>query len=96
MNEQSDEIVTFKTGVDSPKDEKDESFNLLILTLLSCLIAPFGLFIVPFILKVKKKSTHAKLILIACLFSMTINLFVVYSVVGDYLGFGTVSIEYEE
>lgn len=93
LNDPIEEIVALEKSDTNSKQEKDESLNLLIVTLLSFLIAPFGLIIIPVILKRRHKNVQAKLILIACIFSIFVNLFVIYSIVGDYAGFGTESIE---
>lgn len=75
--------------------EKDEGLILLVLAFLGCLIAPYGFFVAPIVIKRNKKTnTLHKFIYLACACCLFVNLFVVYSVVGDYLGWGTTTVEY--
>ncbi|MBC9825620.1 helix-turn-helix domain-containing protein [Carnobacterium inhibens] len=75
--------------------EKDEGLILLILAFMGCLIAPFGLFVAPIVMKRNKKTnTLHKFVYFACACSLLVNAFVIYSITGDYLGWGTTTVEY--
>ena len=75
--------------------EKDEGLILLILAFMCCLIAPFGLFVAPIVMKRNKKTnTLHKFVYFACACSLLVNAFVIYSITGDYLGWGTTTVEY--
>lgn len=75
--------------------EKDEGLILLILAFMGCLIAPFGLFVAPIVMKRNKKTnTLHKFVYFACACSLLFNAFVIYSITGDYLGWGTTTVEY--
>ena len=74
---------------------KDEGLILLILAFVGCLIAPLGFLVAPVLIKRNKKTnTPYKLVYLACACCLLVNSFVVYSVVGDYLGWGTTTVEY--
>lgn len=76
-------------------NDKDEGLMLLILTFMACVIAPYGFFVAPIVIKRNKKTNSLyKFIYIACVFCLCVNTFVVYSVVTDYLGWGTTTVEY--
>lgn len=75
--------------------EKDEGLILLILAFIGCLIAPLGFLVAPVLIKRNKKTnTLYKLVYLACVCCLFVNSFVVYSALGDYLGWGTTTIEY--
>ncbi|MEK6263649.1 MAG: helix-turn-helix domain-containing protein [Clostridium sp.] len=75
--------------------EKDEGLILLILAFMGGLIAPFGFFVVPIVIQRNKKTnTLYKVVYLACVCSLLVNIFVVYSITGDYLGWGTTTVEY--
>ena len=75
--------------------EKDAGLILLILGFMGCLIAPFGFFVAPIVLKRNKKTnTLHKFVYFACACSLLVNAFVIYSITGDYLGWGTTTVEY--
>ncbi|MER2226947.1 MAG: helix-turn-helix transcriptional regulator [Carnobacterium sp.] len=75
---------------------KDEGLILLILTCMGCLIAPYGLFVAPIVIKRNKKTnTLHKIVYFACACCLLVNLFVIYSLVTDTLGWGgTTTVEY--
>lgn len=75
---------------------KDEGLMLLILAFIGCLIAPYGFFIAPVVIKRNKKTnTLHKFIYFACACCLFVNSFVVYSLVTDTLGWGgTTTVEY--
>ncbi|MFL2106154.1 helix-turn-helix domain-containing protein [Desemzia sp. FAM 23991] len=74
---------------------KDEGLILLILAFIGCLIAPLGFIVAPFLIKRNKKTnTLYKLVYLACACCLFVNVFVVYSAVGDYMGWGTTTVEY--
>lgn len=75
---------------------KDEGLMLLILAFIGCLIAPYGFFVAPVVIKRNKKTnTLHKFVYFACAFCLFVNSFVVYSLVTDTLGWGgTTTVEY--
>ncbi|MBM6615807.1 helix-turn-helix transcriptional regulator [Desemzia sp. RIT804] len=76
--------------------KKDEGLFLLIIAFLGCLIAPYGFFITPVVIKRNKKTnTLHKFVYFACACCLLVNSFVVYSLVTDTLGWGgTTTVEY--
>lgn len=76
--------------------DKDEGLILLILTFVGFLIAPYGIFVAPIVIKRNKKTnTLHKIIYFACACCLLVNLFVIYSLVTDTLGWGgTTTVEY--
>ncbi|WP_042346428.1 helix-turn-helix domain-containing protein [Bacillus massiliigorillae] len=67
------------------KIKNDEGLLLLILSLMAMLLTPIGIFIAAFILrKNKRENTHYKLINLACVFSILVNLFFTYQFISDY------------
>ena len=76
--------------------ERDEGLVLLMLNLLSCLIAPLGLFITPIILKRNKATnTFYKLVFVAGVISLLVNLFGLYAHLGNLFHWGgPSSVEY--
>lgn len=76
--------------------EKDEGLILLILAFMGSLIAPFGFFVAPIVIKRNKKTnTLYKVVYLACACCLLVNLFVIYSLVTDTLGWGgTTTVEY--
>eukprot|EP00831_Metopus_contortus_P065049 TRINITY_DN58159_c0_g1_i1.p1 TRINITY_DN58159_c0_g1~~TRINITY_DN58159_c0_g1_i1.p1 ORF type:complete len:108 (-),score=1.03 TRINITY_DN58159_c0_g1_i1:232-555(-) len=76
--------------------ERDEGLVLLMLNLLSCLIAPLGLFITPIILKRNKATnTFYKLVFVAGVVSLLVNSFGLYAHLGDLFHWGgPSSVEY--
>ena len=76
--------------------DKDEGLILLILAFMGCLIAPFGFFVAPIVIK-RNKTTNTlhKIVYFACACCLLVNLFVIYSLVTDTLGWGgTTTVEY--
>lgn len=79
----------------SGANEKDEGLMLLIIAFIGCLIAPLGFIVAPIVIKRnKKRNSLYKLVYLACVCCLLVNLFVVYSIAGDYLGWGTTTVEY--
>lgn len=77
--------------------EKDEGLILLIIAFIGCLIAPLGFIVAPVVIKRNKKTnTLHKLVYLACACCLLVNVFVVYSIAGDYLGWGTTTVELVE
>lgn len=76
--------------------EKDEGFILLIISLISCLVAPLGLIITPIVLKRNKATnTFYKLIIVASIVCILVNLFILYGHLSAWLHWGvTPTIEY--
>ncbi|WP_407372098.1 helix-turn-helix domain-containing protein [Carnobacterium sp.] len=76
--------------------DKDEGLILLILTCMGCLIAPYGFFVAPIVIKRNKKTnTLHKIVYFACACCLLVNLFVIYSLVTDTFGWGgTTTVEY--
>lgn len=75
---------------------RDEGLALLIISLLSSLISPFGLLIVPLVLK-KNKATNTfhKLVIVASIMSLLINVFILYGHLGNVFHWGgPSSVEY--
>lgn len=77
-------------------NEKDEGLILLILAFMGCLIAPYGFFVAPIVIKRNKKTnTLYKFVYLTCVFCLLVNIFVIYSLVTDTLGWGgTTTVEY--
>lgn len=77
------------------KTEKDEGLILLILSLLSILIPPFGLIVSPILIK-RNKTTNTlyKLVYLTCACCLLYNLFIGYGMLSDILGWGTTKVEY--
>lgn len=75
--------------------EKDEGLLLLTIAFIGCLIPPLGFIVAPVVIKRNKKTnTLYKFVYFACVCCLFVNLFAIYSVVGDYLGWGTTTVEY--
>ncbi len=74
--------------------EKDEGLLLLIIAFIGSLIPPIGLIIAPIIIKKNKKTnTLYKFVYLACVCCMLVNVYALYFTVGNYLGWGTTTVE---
>lgn len=74
--------------------EKDEGLLLLILAFIGSLIPPIGLFLAPIIMKRNKKTnTLYKFVYFACVCCIFVNVYSLYFTVGNYLGWGTTTVE---
>ncbi|WP_350467347.1 helix-turn-helix domain-containing protein [Carnobacterium sp.] len=75
--------------------EKDEGLLLLTIAFIGCLIPPLGFLVAPVVInRNKKTNTLYKFVYLACACCLFVNSFAVYSIVGDYLGWGTTTVEY--
>lgn len=73
---------------------KDEGLLLLVLAFMGSLIPPIGLIMAPVIIKRNKKTnTLYKLVYFACVCCILINIYALYFTVGNYLGWGTTTVE---
>lgn len=74
--------------------EKDEGLLLLIIAFIGCLIPPIGLILAPIIIKKNKKTnTVYKFVYLACVCCILVNVYALYFTVGNYLGWGTTTVE---
>lgn len=74
--------------------KKDEGLILLVLALMGSLIPPIGLIMAPIIIKRNKKAnTLYKLVYFACACCLLINVYALYFTIGNYLGWGTTTVE---
>lgn len=73
---------------------KNEGLTLLILSFIGFLVAPLGLITSVIILKRNNtNNTYHKLTNTICVICILFNLFVIYSLIGDYVGWGITNIE---
>lgn len=76
-------------------NEKDEGLMLLMIAFIGCLIPPVGLIVASIIIKRNKKTnTLYKLIYLACVCCILMNIYALYFTAGNYLGWGTTTVEY--
>lgn len=76
------------------KTSNDEGLMLLMIAFIGCLIPPVGFVIAPIVIKRNKKTnTLYKLVYFACVCCILLNLYAVYFTVGNYLGWGTTTVE---
>ncbi|MEH6945311.1 hypothetical protein, partial [Bacillus sp. JJ722] len=67
------------------KEQIDEGLLLLIITLVSSLLTPIGIIIGGIIIhRNKKENTYYKIINILCVFSILINIYFTYIVIGEW------------
>lgn len=75
-------------------NEKDEGLLLLIIAFIGSLIPPIGLILVPVIIKRNKKTNSLyKFVYLACACCILVNVYALYFTVGNYLGWGTTTVE---
>lgn len=73
---------------------KDEGLMLLILAFIGSLIPPLGLIVAPIVIKRNKKTnTLYKFVYLACACCVLMNVYAIYFTVGNYLGWGTTTVE---
>lgn len=74
--------------------DKDEGLLLLIMAFIGCLIPPVGLIVATIIIKRNKKTnTLYKFVYLACACCILVNAYAIYFTVGNYLGWGTTTVE---
>ncbi len=74
--------------------DKDEGLILLILAFIGSLIPPLGLILAPIIIKRNKKTnTLYKFVYLACVCCIIMNAYALYFTIGNYLGWGTTTVE---
>lgn len=75
-------------------NEKDEGLLLLIIASIGSLIPPIGLILAPVIIKRNKKTNSLhKFVYLACACCILVNVYALYFTVGNYLGWGTTTVE---